>query len=97
MIAPKKTPPTEGLDSADISSARRLFKLEADGITALAETIDHNFSAALQIPTVVKKVHMINTILLKKLMSDAFNKSLSINILHSVESGSQDSSFHLIR
>lgn len=48
MIAPKKTPPTEGLDSADISSARRLFKLEADGITALAETIDHNFSAALQ-------------------------------------------------
>ena len=36
-------------------------------------------------------------ILLKKLMSDAFNKFLSINILHSVESGSKDSSFHLIK
>ena len=35
--------------------------------------------------------------LVRKLMSEAFNNSLSINILHRVESGSKDSSFHLIK
>jgi arabinose-5-phosphate isomerase len=35
-------------DAADLESARRLFRLEAEGISALAETVDKNFSAAVQ-------------------------------------------------
>lgn len=39
---------TEAGDTADLESARRLFRLEAEGISALADTLDHNFSAAVQ-------------------------------------------------
>ena len=35
-------------DTADMDSARRLFRLEAEGISALADSIDENFSAAVQ-------------------------------------------------
>ena len=35
-------------DAADLESARRLFRLEAEGISALVETVDKNFSAAVQ-------------------------------------------------
>jgi arabinose-5-phosphate isomerase len=35
-------------DAADLESARRLFRLEAEGISALADTIDMNFTAAVK-------------------------------------------------
>ena len=35
-------------DAADLDSARRLLRLEAEGISALADTIDKNFPAAVQ-------------------------------------------------
>jgi arabinose-5-phosphate isomerase len=35
-------------DAADLEAAQRLFRLEAEGILALADTIDKNFSAAVQ-------------------------------------------------
>jgi arabinose-5-phosphate isomerase len=41
-------------DAADLESARRLFRLEAEGISALADTIDKNFSAAVQALSGVK-------------------------------------------
>ena len=52
MTASKRRPLTEkmeGLRDADIASARRLFRLEAAGIKALAESIDGNFSAAVRV------------------------------------------------
>ena len=51
MTALDRPPPLKSLeqgDAADLESARRLFRLEAEGISALADTIDKNFSAAVQ-------------------------------------------------
>ena len=39
---------TQDFSDADIESARRLFRLEADGITALAESVEVSFSIAVQ-------------------------------------------------
>ena len=39
---------TQDFSYADIESARRLFRLEADGIAALAESVEGSFSAAVQ-------------------------------------------------
>ena len=38
----------QDLSDADLASARRLFRLEADGIAALAESVEGSFSAAVQ-------------------------------------------------
>ncbi|MEL0113963.1 MAG: hypothetical protein VW835_19715 [Rickettsiales bacterium] len=35
--------------NADLESARRVFRLEADGILALAESLDENFASAVQV------------------------------------------------
>jgi arabinose-5-phosphate isomerase len=40
--------------NADLESARRVFRLEADGILALAESLDENFAAAVQVLSEVK-------------------------------------------
>lgn len=51
MTAMDRMPPPNSLgegDAADVESARRLFRLEAEGISALADTVDKNFSAAVQ-------------------------------------------------
>ena len=51
MTASKRPPLSDkkqDFSYADIESARRLFRLEADGIVALAESVEGSFSAAVQ-------------------------------------------------
>jgi arabinose-5-phosphate isomerase len=57
MTALDRSAPSNSLgegDAADLESARRLFRLEAEGVLALGDTIDENFSAAVQALSDVK-------------------------------------------
>ena len=50
MTAPKNLPEkdeTLGGGAADLEAARRVFRLESDGIAALADALDDNFLAAV--------------------------------------------------